>query len=297
MRALPPALAAAFESGVTTLAHCWRVTPKIGDPLGFTDHDEDIAFDGAVFEAASGFETSEIERGLGLAIDNTMAAGALSSDKIEEADILRGRFDGAKVEQWLVDWRDPETRVLKFSGELGEIRRREASFEAELRGLTELLNRPSGRVYLRECDCDLGDARCGVDLISAQFSHAGVVATAKDAARFLIAPPVGFTSSWFDGGVLTWTSGGNEGFTAVVRRTRETAGSLEIELEREMSPSPQVGDGFSMVAGCDKTHEQCAAKFSNLANFRGFPFMPGEGRLTATPVRGETHDGGSLFNG
>lgn len=53
------------------------------------------------------------------------------------------------------------------------------------------------------------------------------------------------------------------------------------------------GDVFDVVAGCDKRKETCAAKFSNLVNFRGFPFMPGENWVTAYPVDGQAYQGGS----
>jgi uncharacterized phage protein (TIGR02218 family) len=36
-----------------------------------------------------------------------------------------------------------------------------------------------------------------------------------------------------------------------------------------------VGDTFSISAGCDKSKDTCQAKFANIANFRGFPFVPG----------------------
>ena len=65
MRDLPPALAASLASGATTLCWCWRITPRIGPPLGFTDHDRDLTFDGTTFEAASGFTATEIRESVG----------------------------------------------------------------------------------------------------------------------------------------------------------------------------------------------------------------------------------------
>ncbi|HPZ49416.1 MAG TPA: phage BR0599 family protein, partial [Propionibacteriaceae bacterium] len=36
------------------------------------------------------------------------------------------------------------------------------------------------------------------------------------------------------------------------------------------------GDGFIARAGCDKRTATCSTKFANVANFRGFPNIPGQ---------------------
>lgn len=44
---------------------------------------------------------------------------------------------------------------------------------------------------------------------------------------------------------------------------------------------------------CDKRWETCVGVFGNGLNFRGFPDTPGDDFLTAVPVSGGRHDGGS----
>ena len=44
---------------------------------------------------------------------------------------------------------------------------------------------------------------------------------------------------------------------------------------------------------CDKRFETCVQVFENGANFQGFPDIPGDDFLTAYPVTGGRHDGGS----
>ena len=82
MRSLPSNLTAKLESGVTTLARCWRLTRRDGVVLGFTDHDRDITFEGTTFEAGSGLSASEITASVGLSVDNLEVDGALSSDRL-----------------------------------------------------------------------------------------------------------------------------------------------------------------------------------------------------------------------
>jgi hypothetical protein len=169
MLTLPPALEAALACGVTSLCRCWRVTRRDGQVFGFTDHDRDLDFDGITWRAGSGFGSVDAERECGFAADRGAVAGALDSASITAADIEAGLWAGARVESFQVDWSDPDGRVKTATAELGEIRRRDGRFEAELLGLTHRMERVTGRVFARRCDAELGDARCGVDPEHAAF--------------------------------------------------------------------------------------------------------------------------------
>lgn len=292
MREFSPELSAHLASGVTTLCACWRINTRKGVSLGFTDHDGNIEFDGLTFEAASGFTASGIDQSLGLAIDNATASGALISDRNSEDDISRGRFDGAEVVHWQVNWTDPEQRILMFRGELGEIRRGPSSFEVELRGLSEVLNRPIGRAYLPVCDAVLGDARCSFDLTDPAYSASAIVDAALDLRKLKTNGLSGYSVGWFADGVVTWRGGEADGLEVKVRDHRVVGGDSILILDRDQRDMAS-GDAFDVVAGCDKRKETCSAKFSNLVNFRGFPFMPGENWVTAYPVDGQAYQGGS----
>ncbi|RMH39770.1 MAG: DUF2163 domain-containing protein, partial [Alphaproteobacteria bacterium] len=134
------ALNAHLKGGATTLCHCWSVERRDGWVRGFTDHDRDLVFEGITFHADTGLAATAVARTLGLSVDNTEASGLLRDAAITDADILAGRFDGAKVRAWLVNWADPEARRLIFAGEFGEVQRTGEAFSAELRGLAERLN-------------------------------------------------------------------------------------------------------------------------------------------------------------
>lgn len=293
MRKIPAPMQAKLDAGATTFCACWRIDPAWGGPLGFTDHDEDIEFDGVRFEASSGFSGGALERSLGLAIDNTTATGALRSDRITEADIARGRFDGAGFRLWLVDWRAPSSRLLTFSGEIGEIARGALAFEAEIRGLSEPLNRPIGRRYLHVCDAKLGDGRCRVDAASPAFRTEGAVVSVVS-GRVKVSGLGGFAQHWFSDGELKWTDGPNAPRIVGVRSHRREEDGVYLEMDRAPVDGVNAGDAFVVTAGCDKRAATCREKFGNLINFRGFPHMPGENWLTAYPVDGGVYRGGSL---
>lgn len=289
MRHIPEPLAGALASGVTTLARCWRVIRRDGVKLGFTDHDRDLVFDGLTFRAASGMTASAAESSLGLNVDGLEVVGALDDAGLSDADLARGAYDGAAVEILLVDWSDVASRILLFSGALGEVTREGGAFLAELRSLTHALNQPRGRIYQAACDAALGDARCKVNLALAAHRATGTVSEALGARGFKAAALAG-RGSIFARGRLVWTSGANSGAAAEARRH---AGDF-VELT-EAPPMPiAAGDGFTVTAGCDKSFETCRTRFDNALNFRGFPQMPGNDWLTRSARQNDDLDGGRL---
>ncbi|WP_296761857.1 DUF2163 domain-containing protein [Sediminimonas sp.] len=287
-------LQAHLDSGATTLCRAWAITRNDGVTLGFTDHDLPLFFEGITFSASAGLSTSHTVQGTGLAVDNAEAAGALSDAGVTAADIEAGRYDGAELRAWLVNWAVPEQRVMQFRGRLGELRRSGGAFTAELRGLTEALNRPLGRIYQKPCTAVLGDAACGVEL-SAPGYAAEAVLVAVAQARVLHLPPLsGFSPGWFNRGVLTILDGAAQGLRAMVKRDRirDADGAREITLWAPLGAVPAPGDRVGVQAGCDKRFDTCRFKFGNAANYQGFPDIPGTDWLTAVPATiGETGGG------
>ena len=146
MRALPEALKAHIATGETTLCRAWRLTRQDGAVLGFTEHDHALDFAGTTFEAASGFAATEARVASGLQAPAAAVEGGFSSEAITEADLAAGRYDGARVELFLVNWQAPEGQhVLLALQEIGEVSRAGPGFSAELRSFAHRLQQPTGR--------------------------------------------------------------------------------------------------------------------------------------------------------
>lgn len=288
MKTLPAGLQEHLSAGATTLCWCWKLVRHDGAILGFTDHDEPLGFAGTVFEASSGFSASEIQSQLGLAVDNLTALGALSAEAITEADLARGLYDDAQIEIWRVNWAQPSQRVLMRTGNLGEVSRGKTAFQAEIRGLAHRLNQPVGRGFLRNCDANLGDGRCQVDLGAASRHGTGALSAVLSARRIFSASGLAsFASGVFAGGRLRWTSGANAGLAMEVKAHGQAAGIVTIELWQAMAEDLSSGDAFSVTVGCDKSFDTCKSKFANAINFRGFPYMPGNDAVMTYPNRGD----------
>jgi len=284
-----------LSGGLTHVCRAWAVVRRDGVMLGFTDHDRALAFDGIDFRADAGMSARAIVQGTGLSVDNSEALGVLSDTSLREEDIDAGRLDGAEVRLWLVNWRDVSQRMLRFRGTIGEIRRGAGAFHAELRGLTEALNQPQGRVIQRPCGAVLGDGRCRFTLNAVGYAVtlAAEIVGARRVFGFALLDT--FQDRWFERGRLVVQSGAAAGLSGTIKHDRLAAdGSRQIELWEPIRAAVGAGDTLRIEAGCDKRAETCRLKFNNIVNFQGFPFVPGEDWLTSVPQGRGEDDGGSL---
>ena len=131
--------------------------------------------------------------------------------------------------------------------------------------------------YQRLCRHALYGRGCRLD-IAFHWQTGTVTAVAGNALT--IPEAAGQPDGWFRGGVLRF--GAQLGFVTghvgtiltLSRPMPELAAALTApEVEPETgSPLPVVAD---IAPGCDLRAATCAAKFGNLANFGGFPEIPG----------------------
>jgi uncharacterized phage protein (TIGR02218 family) len=226
-------------------------------------------------------------------VDNTEALGALCDAAIREEDIEAGRYDGADLRAWLVNWQDVDQRSLLFRGTIGELRRAGGAFEAELRGLTDALNVPLGRVYQKHCSAVLGDRDCAFDLDTPGYLAERAAEEIEDNRVFRFAEMGGFAADWFRHGVIRVQDGAASGLVGLIKRDRMDGAGRVIELWHPLGARVASGDMLRIEAGCDKRSSTCQFKFNNLANFQGFPDIPGDDWTITDPTKSPRLDGGS----
>ena len=268
----------------TTRARAWSLERRDGVVMGFTDHDRDLGFDGLEFRAGTGMSASAVVQATGLAVDNTEAAGALSHSGLREHDILAGRYDGASLTIWEVDWAETALRRILFRGSVGEITRAGGAFRAELRGLTEPLSKSAGRIFGGVCPAVLGDATCRFDLDQPGFAADVTLLEVSEEGAILTVPALPeFAFRWFVDGQVQFQTGAAAGLHALVRREELTDTGRRLHLWAAPGAAPAVGDAVRIEAGCDKRFATCRYKFVNTLNFQGFPHVPSDDWLLATP--------------
>ena len=124
------------------------------------------------------------------------------------------------------------------------------------------------QLFQAGCFHQVYDAGC--TLLASAFTVTGSVSAVTDASHFTS----GLTQAddYFDLGVLTFTSGVNNGLSANVNTFKHASGSFAFRFPFPVAPSP--GDTFKVYPGCDLTQATCSSKFSNLAHFSGMPYIP-----------------------
>ena len=287
------ALDVSVRRQATTLARCWRIERTDGSTLGLTDHDEALEVDGTRCEPIAGTDASTTQVSLGLAVEDAEIVGALSYYSLDEGDLERGLYDGAEVRLYLVDWCDPAIHARLATYVVGEVTRMDGAFRAELRGIVQRLERPTGRRFSRACDAELGDERCGVALDGpTRRTTATVTGTARRSVEMALADPL--DDAALAHGEVLWTTGANEGTRARIVSAEATSGGARLALWDDPVNPVANGDEARVTVGCDKAFATCHGRFANADNFRGFPHLPGNDFAFSYAGVDGAHDGGPL---
>jgi uncharacterized phage protein (TIGR02218 family) len=288
MKVIPIALAEHRAGDTTTLARCWKVTRLDGQVFGFTNHDQDLMIDSVPYVASTGFTASAITTKADLSVDASEATGLLDDERITNADLEAGKWDGAAIEVFEVNWTDPAAGKMYFPGyKLGNITAGRGSWNAEVRGLAQALQHSVGEAVTGLCQAVFGDERCKVDVEA--LRETGDILQVISQRRF-ITSGLTATEGYFKYGLITFTSGENAGISV------EVAEYVNGDTFDTSAPLPRpiaVGDTFTAIPGCNHVHRlildpeglttavegDCKNRYNNTVNFRGFPTVPGPDRM------------------
>lgn len=261
-----------IASELTMLAVCWQVVRMDGVALGFTTHDRALVIAGMHYTSAPGMLPSAVVRGDGVEVDTMEVAGALSDDAITADDLAAGRYDGAAVRVFMVDWRSPDAGLQPLArGVLGSVEAgvgADAGFAAVLRGPTAALAVTRVETCSPECRAELGDWRCRVAMRGRMQRR---VVVESSGGRLRVA---GVAADDYLAGRVRVMSGVSAGLSRRVIAVE--AGWLVLDEALAMVPGVMV----ELREGCDKRFATCVERFGNGANFRGEPHVPGGDLLT-----------------
>lgn len=264
---------------LTTIALCWRVARTDGVVLGFTTHDRALDIGGLRYAAAPGMTPSAISLGDGLEVDTMEFAGALSAAAITEGDLAAGRYDGAALTIFMVDWSDAAAGTLRLArGTIGTIEQRTGpgggSFTATVRGPTAAFEALAIETCSPDCRAELGDRRCRVDLAPLTVTARTVEGSTRDRIAVAVS-----AIERFAGGRIRPLDGPNAGIDARVSAVEGNKLVLFEAFPFALTANTRV----ELREGCNKTLATCATRFANAINFRGEPHVPGGDVLTRFP--------------
>lgn len=277
MLKLTPQQVALTVSRTMCLVSCWKIVRVDATVLCFTDHNKSLVFDGLTYEPGYSATASARQRVEGTDPQNLELKGFITSAKITDADIRAGLYRNAVVTEFVVDWRYPDVGAYAINVMyLDNIKWDDLHWTAQLSGQKMRLNAKVGDLYTRNCRYVLGDARCGVSLAGLTVSSS-VSSVVKQRSR--VSTPLAQASGYFDGALLTFTSGPNSGYKSVVKS--HATGQLEFQVRTPYDIS--AGNTFTIAPGCDHHEATCKDKFNNFTRFGGYPTIPGTNKSFATP--------------
>jgi uncharacterized phage protein (TIGR02218 family) len=190
-----------------------------------------------------------------------------------QAAARQGYLDGATVlveTAYLTTWPTVIGTLHVFGGNVSEVDPARTKVDLKVMSALELLNRPFPRnLYQATCLHTVYDSGCTV--AKASFTVANTVAASPAPTVTSVKTGNAQPAGYFEQGVLTFTSGANNGLKRTVK-SYDPATGFTFALPLPVAPS--AADTISVFAGCDKTKATCQSKFSNIGRFRGAPFIP-----------------------
>jgi len=274
MRTVPAGLASHIVGEELTLAQCVKVTRRDSQVFAFSTCNEDLVVGGITYLAVNSISATAQNDAIGSGVDNLQFIGLLCAETVTEEDLLSGRFDGAEIEIFLVNWLDIAAgQITLFAGWIGNVRLTDGQFVAEVRSKTQKLSQHVGELTSALCRVTrLGDSRCGVTLAGYQFSRSVYAVTSNSVMTF---DADSHADGYYDCGLVTFMTGLNAGIAKEIKRHTLSSGRAVIELQEAFPFDVAISDTATLEAGCDRRLTTCYNKFNNVINYRGEPHVPG----------------------
>ena len=285
----------ALESLLTTRQFQWAGLYKItliggGASYYYSSCDTSILFNGntylspsrsgALFERRG--ERGKVSLKTGLEVNTLQFTVLPNGATIQGVPFLeavkQGAFDGADVTFSHAYWAQsnysslilPVGVVTQFRGSVAPVQAGRSKAQFTINSYTDRLNQNLPRnIYQAGCINTLFDGGCTLN--PASFAVSGSAA-AGSIANF-IGATLSQNTGYFDLGKITFTSGANNGLSRGIKQYIKGSPST-FSLMSPFPVAPATGDTFTIYPGCDKMRATCQGKFANLANFRGFPYIP-----------------------
>lgn len=274
-RVVLPQLLSLLTGKLFRYATCWRIKRLDGTIFRFTEHnallkvlvDTSLLYQAGdpyeSFKSATGVSASAREAAGQLEPSNFEARGMVTSDEIKDIDLKAGLFDGAEVQEILVDWRYPwlgpfyrtyfEISYPEFTGEY---------WVAHCESLTSILKAPAGDVYTRQ-------GRLKKTPVHTKTSEVVTILTQRRIFKTQ-AGTLEMVENAYRYGTITWTSGANNGTKSSVRSFADVGGGAPAQFELMLETPNDIGSGDDFTV-------------TKIEYEGGFPDLPGTDATRVTP--------------
>ena len=255
--------------------------PPAPTQLFYTDADQNLVYNGNTWPCTHPAVTrSGVKCSLDLSVDTVeVSIFGAATDLVLGVPFpqfaVNGGFDGATVSIdrcFMATYGDTSAGVVNlFFGNASEVKPSRSAVVLTVSSQLELLNLDMPRNLLSPgCIHALFDTGCTLT----QANYAAYDWVTAGSAMAVDSTGLNMPSGYFTKGTILFTSGADTGETATIKQHTLANGVNTFSLMTPMNAAPAIGDNFTAFPGCDKTMATCQARFDNLINFRGWPFVP-----------------------
>jgi uncharacterized phage protein (TIGR02218 family) len=252
---------------------CLRIVTAGGTTIRLTHHPVDIVIGANTYLSTSGYDFSGYAATADAAASVIELSGIAGLAGIGEAEIMSGVFDGARAYLFATSWAAPvEDEEPIVASILGKTVLADSRYTIEEMSLIDALSQSVGDTYTAACGKVFGGqeyAGCMVALgpitVTGTLSHVTSTSSVRDSTRAEAA-------DYFAAGTIAFTSGANAGLKA--REIKSHAANGTVEVFEPFHFLPAVGDAYTLIPGCRKRLQDCRDKWTNVANFGGFSWVP-----------------------
>ena len=266
-----------LNSGKFLTAELYTFELISGQKIYFTSYDVPLNYNNNVYQPALLKRTMTTQR-VGLMVDSmNVTCNFDSNDKVNDISMVQafvaGTFDNSflTLERVFMPTDRPldtsAGAIYKFSGRVDVDYAGRKTVELIVKSVAELFNVKIPRnCWMPTCQHSVYDSSCCLAKDKFTFKSTIETGTTKNIINSDLTQP----DDYFNYGVLVFTTGINVNVRTSVKKYSKGT----LLLTRSLPYTPNVGDNFYVYAGCDGVLNTCKNKFSNVTNFRGFPFVP-----------------------
>lgn len=269
-----------YPTNYATLASCLKIILTNGKILAFTTHVESMRFleEPDVIYSPVGFMFTAVSKSSDMSVDNVNVTITIDSERILEDDLEKGYFNNAYFEYFDIDYTKKNKRFytkadrlldLGQNGVIGEVQKQDNQYSVEFRSMYQYFTPKKGKTIGPGCQNFFGDSNCKKDLTSLTFVD--TVASVFNNHIFTITNDT-HDDDFYKNGTVEILSTENIGVIYSIKKYDSI--NKQVHLQERLLHKVNVGDEVRLIAGCAKNTTDCK-KYSNMRNYGGFPYIPG----------------------
>ncbi|HVJ44711.1 MAG TPA: DUF2163 domain-containing protein [Dongiaceae bacterium] len=156
---------------LTKMTLCCQVTRRDNQVFRMTTHDQDVEYpagSGVIYSSSFGSIPNAVDISTDYSVATQNYFGFWDDAEVSETDMIVGKFNGADVRIFLLNWSDTSAtmgQIKEFRGNFGQASlTKQGFFQIELRSMMQKLQQLLGSYYSQTCQHSLGDSKCRVPI-------------------------------------------------------------------------------------------------------------------------------------